>query len=56
MALRALYGLNHQVHIPLRSFDGQNRLSDNSSIIVRWSMNTQSLFSVIRNVQNAAIH
>ena len=44
------------VYIYICISDGQNLLSDNSSIISRWSEHFQSLFNTNRNEQDTAIH
>ena len=55
-ALEAMYRPTHHDSSPLRRSDGQNLLSDNSSILARWSEHFQSFFSAYRNVQDTAIH
>lgn len=55
-ALKAVYGPTHQVQSPLRSSDGQDLLTDNISILARWSEHFQSLFSANRTIQDTAIH
>ena len=54
-ALKAVYGPTHQVQSPLRSSDGQDLLTDNTSIIARWSEPFQTLFSANRTVHDTAI-
>ena len=50
-ALKAVYGPTHKVQSPLCSSDGQDLLTDNSSILARWSEHFQTLFSANRTVQ-----
>ena len=54
-ALKAVYGPTHQVQSPLRSSDGQDLLTDNTSILARWSEHFQTLFSANHTVQDTAI-
>ena len=54
-ALKAVYGPTHQIQSPLRSSDGQDLLTDNTSILARWSEHFQTLFSANRTVQETAI-
>ena len=51
-----MHGPTYQVHTPLRSSDGQNLLSDNTSIHAGWPEHFQSLFTANHNVQDTAIH
>ncbi|XP_067051128.1 uncharacterized protein [Acropora muricata] len=55
-ALKAVYGPTHQVQSPLRSSDGQNLFTDNTSILACWSEHFQTLFSANRAVQVTAIN
>lgn len=48
-------GLTHQIQSPLRSSDGQELLTDNASILCRWSEHFQTLFTANRHVQDSAI-
>ena len=50
-----MYGPSYLVQSPLRSTDGQALLTDNSSILSRWSQHFQTLFSADRTVHDAAI-
>ena len=54
--LKAVYGPTHEVQSPLRSSDGQNLFTDNTSILARWSEHFQTLFSANRTVQETAIN
>ncbi|XP_076046020.1 uncharacterized protein LOC143028169 [Oratosquilla oratoria] len=54
-ALKAAYGPTHQVQIPLRSSDGQDLLTDKTSILTRWSEQFQTILSSDRTVQDSAI-
>ena len=54
-ALKAVYGPTQQVQSPLRSSDGQVLLTDNASILARWSEHFQTLFCANRTVQDTAI-
>ena len=54
-ALKAVYGPTHQVQSPLRSSDGQDLLTYNTSILARWSEHFQTLFSANHTVQDTAI-
>ncbi|CAI9737472.1 Hypothetical predicted protein [Octopus vulgaris] len=53
-ALKAVSGPTYLVQSPLHSSDGQD-LTDNTSILARWSEHFQSLFSANRTIQDAAI-
>ena len=55
-ALKAVYGPTHQVQSPLRSSDGQNLFTVNTSILAHWSEHLQTLFSANRTVQETAIN
>ena len=55
-ALKAVYGPTHQVQSPLRSSDGQNLFTDNTSILACLSEHFQTLFSANRAVQVTAIN
>ena len=55
-ALKAVYGPTHQLQSPLRSLDGQNLFTDNTSIFARWSEHFQTLFSANHTVQETAIN
>ena len=55
-ALKAVYGPTHQFQSPLRSSDGQNLFTDNTSILARWSEHFQTLFSANRAVQETTIN
>lgn len=54
-ALKAVYGHTHQVQSPLRGSEGQDLLTDNTSILARWSEHFQTLFSANRTVYDTAI-
>ena len=54
-ALKTVYVPSYKVQSPLRSTDGQALLTDNSSILSRWSQHFQTLFSADRTVHDAAI-
>ena len=54
-ALKAVYGPIRQVQSPLRSSDGQDLLTDNTSILARWSKHFLALFSASRTAQDTAI-
>ena len=54
-ALKAVYGPTHQVQSPLCSSDSQDLLTDNFSILARWSEHFQTLFSANRTVQDTAL-
>ena len=50
-ALKAVYGPTHKIQSPLRSSDGQDLVTGNSSILARWSEHFQTLFSANCTVQ-----
>ena len=54
-ALKAVYGLSHQVVSPLCSTDGQALLTDKASILNRWAELFQTLFSAVRTVDDSAM-
>ena len=50
-----MYGLTHQVQIPLHSADEQVLFTDKASILSWWSEHFQSLFNADRVVQDPAV-
>ena len=52
-ALKAVYGPSHQIHVPLRSSDGNTLLTDKAAIPQRWSEHFEGLFRDQRTVQES---
>ncbi|GFR83781.1 hypothetical protein ElyMa_002401100 [Elysia marginata] len=55
-ALKTVYGPTHQIQSPLRSSDGQQLLTEKPDILTRWAEHFNTLFSIDRSVQDAALH
>lgn len=49
------HGISHHVQCPLRSADGQQLLTDKTSILAHWSEHYQNLFSADRMLHDSAI-
>ena len=54
--LKAVYGPTRRIQSPLRSLDGRDLLTDNASILERWSEHFHCLFNEDRRVQDTAIN
>ncbi|GFR58504.1 hypothetical protein ElyMa_005362400 [Elysia marginata] len=55
-ALKTVYGPTRQIQSPLRSSDGQQLLTEKPDILTRWAEHFNTLFSIDRSVQDAALH
>ena len=54
-ALNAVYGLSCQTKSPLRSAEGKELLTENDSILNRWSEHFHTLFNACHTIQQSVI-